>query len=148
MGGQYGRSKAAILIEQGKYEEAVAEATRDMARDPTDPQPPFERAQALGYLARHFEAVTDFEQAITLDAKAGALDTDALDDAYFSALLSAAKQEATSMVGPGVGPGVDTGVKRLGRYAAIMPAGSHHKDASDWQKRLRGELKSEFVKER
>jgi hypothetical protein len=61
-----------------------------------------------------------------------------LDDAYFSALLGAARQEAD----------VERGCAKLERYATVYPAGRHVEDASDWQKRLRGELKSTFVKER
>ena len=40
------------------------------------------------------------------------------------------------------------GVVRIDRYRARLPEGRHLRDASDWQKRLRGELPSEFIKNR
>jgi hypothetical protein len=68
------------------------------------------------------------------------LDDDMLDDAYFSALLGAARALAASDVA--------AGCDKLARYATRFPEGRHVGDAGDWQKRLRGELKSTFVKER
>jgi tetratricopeptide (TPR) repeat protein len=138
MSGQYGMSFAAKLTEQGKYDEAVAEATRAIERDEEDPEPLVERAAALTLLERYAPAAADFERALALDAEADVIDIDVVDDAYFSALLGAARAE----------PSVDAGVAQLARYRAILPEGRHLRDADEWARRLRGELKSEFVKER
>jgi tetratricopeptide (TPR) repeat protein len=135
----YGQSPAQAAIRQGRYDEAIAEATRAIERDPDDPEPLVERAAALGCVGRHLEAASDLEAALKLDARAGVLDLDAVDDAYFSALLEAAKAEAVTSV--------PAGVRRLDRYREVFERGVHLRDATDWQKRLRGELKSEFVKE-
>ena len=139
MAGQYGMSQTALLIQQGKYEAAIEEATREIAKEEKEPAHFLERAQALAILDRHAEAVADLETAIRLDEDE-VLDADRVDDEYFSALLGVAKKEAAASVA--------AGVARLGRYREILPEGSHKKDAEDWQKRLRGELKSEFVKQR
>ena len=57
-----------------------------------------DRASAYAWLERYPEAVRDLEAALALDQTAGVLETDVVDDAYFSALLGAAKAEArTSM---------------------------------------------------
>jgi tetratricopeptide (TPR) repeat protein len=133
----YGISFAQKLLDEGKYEEAAAEATTAIGREPEDPEPWFERATAYANLDRYVEAADDFEKALTLDEEAQILQTDFIDDAYFSALLGAARKES-----------VDEGVKRLERYAKTFPQGRHLHDARDWQKRLRGELQSQFVKER
>jgi tetratricopeptide (TPR) repeat protein len=133
----YGISFAQKLLDEGKYQQAADEATKAIAAAPDDPEPFFERAQAYANLDRYVEAAADYEQALRLDEEAQVLQTDFLDDAYFSALLGAARQEP-----------VADGVARLDRYARTFPEGRHLADARDWQKRLRGELPSQFVKER
>lgn len=140
MGGRYGMTQTAKYIQEGRYEDAIAEASRLYGRDEENPEPLVERAEAFSLLARYSEAVVDLEQAIALDREAGVLDMDPVDDAYFSALLGAAKKEAEASVA--------AGVQRLSRYPEVLPNGRHVKDATDWARRLRGELKSEIVKER
>ncbi len=135
--GSYGISIAAKLIEQGKYDEAIAEATRAIEKDANDPEPWFERASAAAMIEKFAAAADDFARAYELDREEGVLDDDVVDDGFFSALLGAARAEA-----------VDAGVARLDRYAKVFPSGRHVRDASDWQRRLRGELKTEFVKRR
>ena len=133
MAGIYGESFASKLITAGKYEEAIAEATRAISQEESNPESWFERATANAWLERYTAAVLDFERALELDVAEGILETDAVDDAYFSALLGEAKA---------------VGADRLTRYAEVLPKGRHLKDALDWARRLRGELKSEFVKAR
>jgi tetratricopeptide (TPR) repeat protein len=129
MAGRYGMSFAAKMIEQGKYAEAVEEATRAVARDEEDPAPLVERASAYAWLERYPEAVTDLEAAIALDETAGVLETDVVDDAYFSALLGAAKVEARTSL--------ETATATLARYQDLLPAGRHLADAAAWPDRLR-----------
>jgi tetratricopeptide (TPR) repeat protein len=138
MGHQYGMSRAAVLIDAGEFEAALEAATEESAREPESSEHWLDRATALASLERYDEAVAAFEQAKKVDEKTEVLDEDMLDDAYFSALLGAARAL----------PDVAAGCARLERYVAVYPAGRHVQDASDWQKRLRGELKSHFVKER
>lgn len=137
MGHQYGRSQAAALIDGEDYEAAVTAASEAIARDAADSEAWFERATALGWLERYDEAIGDFEQARLLDRVTEVIEDDVLDDAYFSALLGAARARD-----------VDGGCALLARYAGQFPDGRHVEDAVEWQKRLRGELKSTFVKER
>ena len=87
---------------------------------------------------KYADAVADFEEAKRRDTRLQVLDDDMLDDSYFSALLGAARAEAE----------VSAGCALLDRYGEHFPEGRHVQDARDWQKRLRGELKSHFVKER
>ena len=129
MAGNYGMSFAAKMIEQGKYAEAVEEATRAAARDDEDPVPLVERASAYAWLERYPEAVADLEAAIALDETAGVLEIDVVDDAYFSALLGAAKVEAKASM--------ESATKTLARYASIRPGGRHLADAAAWPDRLR-----------
>jgi tetratricopeptide (TPR) repeat protein len=134
MGGRYGMSFAAELMEKGKYEEAVDAATSAIAADAANPEPFADRAAAYDYLERYADAVGDLEKALALNAAAPVIDQDNLDDAFFSALVGAAKIDAETSV--------DAGVALLARYGQVLPAGRHVKDAEDWRKRLRGELKS------
>lgn len=129
MAGRYGKSFAAKLTEQGKYAEAIEEAARAAARDDEDPTPLFERAAAHAWLEQYPEAVRDLEAAMLLDQTAGVLEIDVVDDAYFSALLGAAKAEAQSSM--------EAAVKTLARYRTVLPAGRHLADADAWPDRLR-----------
>ena len=138
MGHQYGMSRAAVLNDAGEFEAAVQAATEEIAREPHNSEHLWDRGSALASLERYEEAVADFERAKLVDAKTAVLDDDMLDDAYFSALLGAARATAD----------VTAGCAKLDRYVTQFPSGRHVQDASDWQKRLRGELKSHFVKER
>jgi tetratricopeptide (TPR) repeat protein len=134
MAGRYGMSFAAKMIQEGKYAEAIEEATRAVARDEDDPAPLVERASAYAWLERYPEAVKDLEAAIALDETAGVLETgvletDVVDDAYFSALLGAAKLEARSSL--------PAATQTLARYQTILPGGRHLADAAAWPDRLR-----------
>ena len=53
MAGRYGMSFAAKMIQEGKYAEAIEEATRAVARDDEDPAPLVERASAYAWLERY-----------------------------------------------------------------------------------------------
>jgi tetratricopeptide (TPR) repeat protein len=140
MGHQYGRSQAAVLIDAGDYEEAVAAATEAIGREPAYSEHWFERASALASLDRYAEAAGDFEKAHELDAGSQVLEEDVIDDAYFSALLGAARAEAQSDVA--------RGCATLERYRGRFPDGRHGDDVGEWQERLRGERPTHFVKER
>jgi hypothetical protein len=127
-------SFAKDLIEQGDYEEAIRVATRAIDEGDAGPEPLFDRAIA-NELAEHYDAaVDDFEAAIAKNRAAKELDPFMLDDAYFSALLAAARHDAESNVA--------RAVARLDRYAKTVADGAHLTDATDWQKRLRGEMPS------
>ena len=138
MAGRYGISFAKTLIEKGDYEEAVEAATVAIEQGDAGPEPLFDRATALELAERFDEAVVDFERAIEKNRSDKELDPFVLDDAYFSALLSAARA-ATDR---------DKGVATLARYAGVVPDGAHVQDARDWQRRLRGELPSLLDKTR
>ena len=133
----YGRSFASKLIQDGKHEEAIAEASKAIAMEPDNPEHYADRANACVQLDRDAEAAADFVQALRLDEEAQVLETDLIDDSYFSALLAAARKEP-----------VEEGCRRLAGYLDTLPKGRHARDVGDWQKRLRGELKADFVKVR
>ena len=130
MAGRYGMTFAAKLIQEGKYAEAVEEASRAVARDEEDPAALVDRASAYAWLERYPEAVQDLEAALALDRTAGVLEIDVVDDAYFSALLGAAKAEARTAM--------DDAVRTLGRYKSVLPDGRHLDDVALWTERLRG----------
>jgi tetratricopeptide (TPR) repeat protein len=134
MAGRYGMSFAAELLERGKYEEAIDAATNAVEAEKASPEPLADRAAAYDSLERYAEAAVDLEQALALNAAAPVLDQDNLDDAFFSALVGAAKIEAETSV--------DAGVALLARYPRVLPRGRHLQDSEDWRRRLRGELRS------
>jgi tetratricopeptide (TPR) repeat protein len=104
---------AAKLIQEGKYAEAVEEASRAVARDDEDPAALVDRAAAYAWLERYPEAVRDLEAALALDQTAGVLETDVVDDAYFSALLGAARAEARTSIA--------AAERTLARYEHVLP---------------------------
>ena len=132
MAGRYGMTFAAKLIQQGNYAEAVEEATRAVMRDEEDPAPLVDRASAHAWLEQYAEAVKDLEKALELDKEAGVLEIDTVDDAYFSALLGAARAEARTSV--------ETATSTLARYRSVLPSGRHLDDADAWPERLRSML--------
>jgi len=127
----YGASFAKGHIKRGDYEEAVKAATDDIAGGNDGPEPYFDRGTALDFLERFNEAVGDFEKAIEKNSVEETMDAFALDDAYFSALLAAAKKE----------PLADA-KKRMARYREVLPTGEHKDDSFQWEKRLANELPS------
>ena len=76
MGGRYGMTQTAKFIQEGRYDDAVAEATKLYARDEENPEPLVERAEAYSLLGRYLDAVADLERAIELDKEAGVLEVD------------------------------------------------------------------------
>jgi tetratricopeptide (TPR) repeat protein len=127
-------SFAKKYIEEGDYEKAIAAATESITDGDAGPEPLFDRATAYDLAERYLEAVSDFESAITKNGAEQEIDPFTIDDAYFSALLSAARKEAERDVGKGV--------TLLQRYMQFAPKGEHLTECGDWQKRLRGELPS------
>ena len=121
-------------VEDGEYDEAIAAATQSIADGDVGPEPLFDRATAYDLAERYLEAVNDFEAAIARNAVEQEIDPFTIDDAYFSALLAAARKEAERDVGKGVA--------LLQRYMQHAPKGEHVADCQDWQKRLKGELPS------
>lgn len=136
----YGRSFASKLIQDGDYDQAVVEATRAIDAEANNPEHFADRAQALAELGRNQEALADFERAFLFDQTAEILDTDLLDDAYFSTLLVWARETARRSV--------PEGLEILGRYQTSRPEGRHIQDANEWSERISGVRKTEFVKRR
>jgi tetratricopeptide (TPR) repeat protein len=136
----YGRSFSQKLLQDGKYDEALAAAAQAIAAEPDNPEHFVDRAQALVLLEREIEAVPDFRRALELDEAAQILESDLVDDAFFSALLAAARAEAPRSL--------DAAVALLASYRTTLPAGRHVGDADTWTRRLKGELRVEWVKQR
>lgn len=138
MAGRYGMSFAKGLIEKGDYDEAVEASTGEITAGTKGPEPYFDRATAYELLEDYASAVRDFEEAIRINTLDKELDPFALDDAYFSALLALAKLESD----------VTKAVATVGRYRTTLPEGQHVSESHDWEKRLKGELKSLLDKTR
>jgi tetratricopeptide (TPR) repeat protein len=134
MAGRYGMSFAKKHIEEGDYEAAIAAATEEIEGGNAGPEPLFDRGTAYELSERWAEAVTDLEQAIEKNRAEKELDVFMLDDAYFSATLNAARDEAKG--------NLQKALARLDRYRELWPEGAHLFESKDWQKRLRGELPS------
>jgi hypothetical protein len=130
MGGIYGRSRASKLNQDGRYHDAVAEATLALERDPGDATALVDRATARAALGEHAAAAADLEAALAADDASGEIDADAVDDAYFSALLAVARAAADPR----------EGADGLARYREVLPGGSHAADVTEWQRRIRGEI--------
>ncbi len=123
-------SFAAKLIEQGKYDEAIVEATKLADKAPDDPVPLVDRATAYEYLERYGDAVADYERALLLDQTAEVLETAVVDDSYLNALVNAATEASKQSKADGD--------KLLDQYRATLPDGQHHDEVVEWRKRLQG----------
>lgn len=127
-------SFAKKFIEDGDYDKAIDAATTTITDGDAGPEPLFDRATAYDLAERYLEAVSDFEAAITLNGAEQEIDPFTIDDAYFSALLSAARKESER--------DLPKALVLLQRYMQYAPKGEHVADCADWQKRLKGELPS------
>jgi tetratricopeptide (TPR) repeat protein len=130
---RYGQLRSSMLCAAGRFEEALAAASEEAATEPHDPEPLFNRGQALAGLERFAEAAADYQRALALDPSESALDPEALDDELFFALRSEAVRQADPDV--------------LRRYAAILPAGRHLDDVKKWVDKLSG-IEAVWVRER
>jgi tetratricopeptide (TPR) repeat protein len=120
----YGQLHSTALVAAGRFEEAVAAAEAEAAAEPGDPEPLYNRGQALAGLGRFGEAAADYERAVGMDASGSALDPDALDDELFFALRSDAVARGDAAP--------------LRRYLAVLPAGRHVSDVPKWLDKLAG----------
>jgi Flp pilus assembly protein TadD len=132
----YGRSFASKLIQDGKYEQAITEATKAIALEDDNPEHYADRAAACVQLGRDLEAVGDFKKALELDQVTNILETDLIDDDMFSALLAAARAESDK----------EKGCALLASYRETLPKGRHLADVDTWTKRLRGQLQTNWSK--
>lgn len=138
MAGRYGMSFARKMIEDGLYEEAVVEASKEIDAGTTNPEILVDRATAYDFQEKYAEAALDFERALVLDVAERILETDDIDDSYFSALVCAAEQLAQKSV--------PEGTAFIDRYARALPEGRHLREAEEWKRRLRGELQATLDK--
>jgi tetratricopeptide (TPR) repeat protein len=125
----YGALASTELVAECKFEEALAQADKEIAAQPSEPEAYFNRGQALSGLARFAEAASDYERALSLDASASGLDPDAADDELFFALrnlaLTLKEQPAEA-------------VATLERYRRVLPEGRHVDDIPKWVNHING----------
>jgi tetratricopeptide (TPR) repeat protein len=120
----YGQLASTALVSAGRFDEAVAAAEAEAAAEPGDPEPLYNRGQALAGLGRFGEAAAAYERALGMDAGGSALDPDALDDELFFALRSDAVARADAAP--------------LRHYLTLLPAGRHAADVPKWLDKLAG----------
>jgi hypothetical protein len=129
--GNYGQSFAQKHLTEGRLREALAEVEKEIARDPEDPEPFLLRAQVHLAMGEFEAAVTDLRRCQQLDELERVVDDGLVDDTLFSALLGWGRTLAPT--------DPKQAVDLLSRYSSLMPRGCHHGEATDWQKRFRGE---------
>lgn len=126
----YGQLFSTKLVADQRFDEAIVQADAEISADATDPEPHFNRAQALAALERLDEAVASFEAALSRDVGSSSLDLDVLDDELFDALRTLAvaaradRPRATAW---------------LERYRRLLPQGRHVADIPKWLAHLEGE---------
>ena len=118
----YGRLLSTKLCGEGRFQEALAAASSEIALQPDEPEALFNRGQAHAGLHQWAEAVADYERALAMDASDSAMDPETVDDELFFALRTWADQQKE--------PGAAADI--LGRYAAILPHGRHADDIAKW----------------
>jgi tetratricopeptide (TPR) repeat protein len=125
----YGALASTQLVSGGRFEEAVARASAEIAAMPDEPEAYFNRAQALAGLCRWEEAVADYQAALRLDASASALDPAALDDELFFALRTLAVSRKADPA---------AALATLARYTELLPQGRHIDDLATWSDHING----------
>jgi tetratricopeptide (TPR) repeat protein len=125
----YGQLHSRKLCTEGRFEDAIAAATAEIAAEPSEPEAYFNRGQAKAGLDRFEEAAADYERALAMDASASAVDPEAVDDELFFAL----RRRAEVLVADRA-----LAVATIGRYLTILPEGRHVADVPKWIDKLSG----------
>jgi tetratricopeptide (TPR) repeat protein len=126
---------ARAQLQRGNPDAALEAADKDVIERDASPEPHFDRACALEELERFEESIAAYERALVLNLSDKTLDPFMLDDAYFSALVTASKST----------PG-QAAATLFARYAEICPNGGHLQDAQEWKQRALGRLPSTLDK--
>jgi|SRR5450432_2795421 len=128
----YGSLFSTKLISDGRFDDALEAAEREIAVAPEDPEPYFNRGRSLAGLERWEAAVEDYRRALQKDASASAVDPAEIDDELFFALRQWAVFERDHHQDlPGA-------LEVLDRYLGICPEGRHVDDLGTWRDHLRG----------
>jgi tetratricopeptide (TPR) repeat protein len=125
----YGALASAAFVAESRFDEAIVEATREIAAQPDEPEAYYHRGQALAGLGRFAEAADDHERALSLDASASGLDPEAADDELFFALRNLAVAQKDRP---------DEALATLERYRRLLPAGRHLADLETWANHIKG----------
>lgn len=125
----YGALHSTKMVNDGRFAEAVARASQEIATMPDEPEAYFNRGQAYAGLGRWEEAVDDYARALAMDASASAVDPAAIDDELFFALRSQA-------VGQKARP--EEAVATIERYRTLAPEGRHLEDVAKWIAHVNG----------
>lgn len=125
----YGALASAELVAECKFDDAVAQASREIAAQPAEPEAWFNRGQAHAGLGRFDEAAADYERALSLDASASGLDPEAADDELFFALRNIALGQKDRPA---------EALATLERYRAVLPEGRHLGDIKTWADHING----------
>jgi len=119
----YGSLFSSKMIGDGRFDEALDAATREIEAQPSDPEAYFNRAQALAGLERFEEAVADYQRSLSLDDRESGLDPEIVDDELFFALRSLATGRKAEPA---------EAIRTIQRYREILPEGRHLDDIAKW----------------
>lgn len=125
----YGELFSTRLLAEERYDEAIDQASQEIANDAEEPEAWFNRGLALANLGRLEGALTDYEAALGLDASASNLDPAVLDDELFEAVRRLA---VSCKADPGKAKGI------LSRYTQLLPKGRHLGDVPKWVAHIDG----------
>ncbi|HXU81816.1 MAG TPA: tetratricopeptide repeat protein [Polyangia bacterium] len=125
----YGALASTELVAECKFDDAIAQASREIAAQPDEPEAWFNRGQALTGLGRFAEAAADYEKALALDASASGLDPEAADDELFFALRNIALSQKDRP---------EEAIATLERYRRVLPEGRHIGDIKTWEDHIKG----------
>ena len=138
MSDSYGVTFAQKFLQHGEYEQALTAAQQHAQREPDNPEPHHDLAKALTGLTRYAEAVAAYQEALRIDKEAQILSDWEIDDGLFSLTVAWAQTEKDQA----------EQLRILRLYATTIPGGRHLKEAEEWALRVRGLLKTTFVKPR
>jgi tetratricopeptide (TPR) repeat protein len=125
----YGALASTELLADGNFHEAIARASAEIANDPGDPEPYFNRGQAHAGLGQFEQAANDYQRALAMDASASGVDAEAVDDELFFALRSMAVARKDRPA---------EALAALDRYRQVLPEGRHLDDIKTWADHING----------
>jgi tetratricopeptide (TPR) repeat protein len=125
----YGALLSSKMIGEGRFQDALEAATREIAGQSDEPEAFFNRAQALAGLERFDESIADYERALAMDMSGSSLDPEIVDDELFFTLRSWAERRRATPA---------QAVATLERYRALLPRGRHLDDIAKWTDSFNG----------
>ena len=125
----YGMLHSTQMVAQGRYDEALAQATREIEAAPDEPEALFNRAQALVGLQRHEEGLADYARVLVADSERQQPGSRGGRRRVVRCPARLAVQQQADL---------PQALATIARYRSMLPEGRHVDDVQKWTDHFNG----------